>query len=67
MPKGRPTAQTIATEKYAKNVGWMSKSYKLKRELVEEFAEACDKRGTSQAGELMRFMQQFVEETNKEK
>lgn len=67
MPKGSPTAQTIATEKYAKKVGWMSKSYKLKRELVEEFADACDKRGTSQAGELMRFMQQFVEETNKEK
>lgn len=63
MPKGSPTAQTIATEKYAKKVGLMSKSYKMRREIVEEFAEACEMRGVSQAGELMRFMQQFVEET----
>ena len=65
MPKGSPTAQTLATEKYAKKVGLMSKSYKLKREIVEDFAEACDKRGTSQAGELMKFMQSFIEETKK--
>lgn len=65
MPKGNPTAQTLATEKYAKKVGLMSKSYKLKREIVEDFAEACDKRGTSQAGELMKFMQSFIEETKK--
>ncbi len=43
----------------------MSKSYKMKREIVEAFAEACAVRGVSQAGELMKFMQQFVEETNK--
>ena len=37
--------QTKATEKYQKKVGLMSKSYKLKREVVEAFAEACDKTG----------------------
>lgn len=42
----------------------MAKTYKLKREIVEDFAEACEKRGVSQAGELMKFMQQFVKETN---
>ena len=34
MPKGKPTAQTIATEKYAKKVGIIAKTYKLKKELV---------------------------------
>ena len=38
MPVGKPTPQTIATKKYEKKAGWMSKSYKLKREVVEEFA-----------------------------
>ena len=37
MPVGKPTPQTIATKKYEKKAGWMSKSYKLKREVVEEF------------------------------
>lgn len=48
--------QTRATEKYQKKVGLMSKSYKLKREVVEAFAEACDKIGVSQAGKLTELM-----------
>ncbi len=63
MPVGKPSKQTIATEKYAKKAGWISKSYKLKRNVVEEFAEACDAAGVSQAGQLMKMMQQFIEET----
>lgn len=62
MPKGKPTAQTIATEKYAKKVGIVAKSYKLKKELVDEFAEACDKAGTSQAAQLSLMMKQFIKE-----
>ena len=45
MPVGKPTPQTIATKKYEKKAGWMSKSYKLKREVVEEFARACEEEG----------------------
>lgn len=62
MPKGRPTAQTIATEKYAKKVGIVAKTYKLKKELVDEFADACDRAGTSQAAQLSLMMKQFIEE-----
>ena len=43
MPVGTPKPQTIATRKYEKKAGWVSKSYKLKKEVVEEFAEACEK------------------------
>lgn len=57
-----PTPQSIATRKYEEKAGWISKSYKLKRELVDEFASACEKAGTSQAAQLSLMMKQFIEE-----
>lgn len=62
MPIGNPKPQTIATKKYEAKAGWLSKSYKLKRELVDEFASACEKVGTSQAAQLSLMMKQFIEE-----
>lgn len=70
MPVGNPKPQTVATRKYEAKVGWISKSYKLKRETVEAFAKACDEAGVSQAGKLTEMMNAFaneVEETKKEK
>lgn len=64
MPVGSPSKQTIATEKYMKKVGWISKSYKLRKEVVEEFAKACEAAGVSQAGQIMAMMQEFVKEQN---
>lgn len=66
MPIGNPKPQTIATKKYEKKVGFVSKSYKLKQETVEQFAEACDKAGVSQAGQLTKMMKEFIEEQNKQ-
>lgn len=54
--------QTIATRKYEAKAGWISKSYKLKKEVVEEYSEACDKAGVSAAGQLTKMMKQFIEE-----
>ena len=62
-----PSRQSIATRKYEEKAGWMSKTYKLKREVVETFAEACEKTGVSQAGQLMELMKGFIEEVNKTK
>ncbi len=62
MPVGKPSKQTIATEKYMKKAGWISKSYKLKREIVENFAEACEAAGVSQAGQLMNMMKEFTDQ-----
>lgn len=64
MPKGSPKPQTIATAKYEAKVGLIAKSYKLKRELVEQFAEACEKADTSQAAQLSKMMQHFIDEVN---
>ena len=41
MPVGNPNPQTIASNKYAQKVGYISKSYRLKKDLTEEFAKAC--------------------------
>ena len=64
MPIGSPKPQTIATKKYEQKAGFVSKSYKLKRELTERFAEACEKAGVSQASQLSRMMESFIEEQN---
>ena len=57
--------QTLRNKRYQEKAGWMSKSYKMKREIVEAFAEACNKAGVSQAGQLMKMMNEFIEEINK--
>ncbi len=65
MPIGNPKPQTIATSKYEKKAGYISKSYKLKRDTVEAFAKACKKSGVSQAGQITKMMKQFIEEIEK--
>lgn len=37
----------------------MTKGFKLKRELVEEFKEACKRNGVSQASVLSEFMKEY--------
>lgn len=56
--------QSKATRKYEAKVGLVSKSYKLKKEVVEAFANACEKRGVSQSGQLTSMMQAFIDEVN---
>lgn len=64
MPIGNPTQQSKATRKYEEKTGWISKSYKLKKEIVEEFAKACEKNGEGQATALTRMMRNYIEVTN---
>ena len=64
MPIGNPRKQTIATRKYEAKIGMVSKSYKLKKEIVDQFAEACAAAGTSQAAQLTKMMQEFINITN---
>ena len=57
-----PTAQTKATDKWRKKVGIISKSFKLKKELTDEFKEACEKAGVSQAAQISKMMREFIDE-----
>lgn len=57
-----PKAQTEATDKWQKKVGIISKSFKLKKELTDEFKEACEKAGVSQAAQISKMMREFIDE-----
>lgn len=66
MPKGSPNTQTRATDKYQKKMGLISKSYKIKKSLADEFKDTCNRLGIGQAATLSRLMQDFID-SNKEK
>lgn len=38
----------------------------IKREVAEEFADACEKAGVSQAGQITKLMKEFIEQVNEE-
>lgn len=65
MPVGNPSKQSVATRKYEAKAGWISKTYKMKKDIVDEFKAACDKNGDSQAGKLMEFMREYIEASKK--
>ena len=62
MPRGNPSRQTIASQKYQKKAGYMTKGFKLKRDIVEQFKEACDRAGKPQAEVIREFMEEFVQQ-----
>ena len=51
-------SETVA--KYMKKAGWTSKSYTLKKDIVEAFKEACEKQGVSQASVLSAYMVEYA-------
>lgn len=51
-------SETVA--KYMKKAGWLSKSYTLKKDIVEAFKEACEKNGVSQASVLSAYMVEYA-------
>jgi hypothetical protein len=61
VPKGNPTAQTKASAKYQAKVGYITKGFKMKKELADEFALACEKAGVSQSSVITNFMREFIE------
>ena len=62
MPVGDPVKQTIATQKYQKKIGLISKSYKIKKDVAERFAEACEAAGVSQASKITELMEEFIKQ-----
>lgn len=64
LPKGEPNKNTIRVEKYHKKAGYKTKSFKLKGDVADRFADACDKAGVSQAAKISELMEQFISEVN---
>ena len=67
MPIGNPSRQTIASKKYQAKAGYIAKSYKIKKDLAEEFAAACEAAGVSQAAKISELMRGFIEEMNRKR
>jgi hypothetical protein len=56
-------ASTRATAKYHAKIGLVSRTYKLKLAIVDEFKAACQISGESQSAVLMRLMDEYVKQT----
>ena len=54
------TSRSEIVKKYKKKAGWLSKSYTLKKDIVEAFKEACEKNGVSQASVLSAYMVEYA-------
>ena len=61
------TTRTEVVERYKKKAGWLSKSYTLKKDIVEAFKEACEKNGVSQASVLSAYMVEYARAAGIEK
>lgn len=59
MPKGNLSKQTVVCEKYQKKAGYMTKGFKQKRDIMEQFEEACERVGKPQAEVIREFMEVF--------
>mgnify|MGYP002854343140 CR=1 FL=1 len=62
MPKGSPSKQTIRAQRYQDKIGYISKGFKMKRELADEFRDVCQRNGVSQASVITEFMRKYIEE-----
>lgn len=61
------TTRTEVVERYKKKAGWLSKSYTLKKDIVEAFKEACESQGVSQASVLSAYMVEYAKAAGIEK
>ena len=61
------SAQSKATRQYEKKVGLISRSYKLKKSIVDNFKEACERQGVSQASVLSAYMVEYAKAAGTEK
>ncbi len=62
MPLGKPSAKTRATDKWQKKTGYKVKGFKLKGDIADRFAVACERKGISQAAAIMELMERFISE-----
>jgi len=52
-------SQTKATKKWEESTGRIAKTYKLMKNVVEDFAEACEENEVSQSEILMQLMEAY--------
>ena len=66
MPKGQPNKNTVRVDRYQKKAGYSVKAFKLKGDIADRFAEACEGEGRSQASVITELMEQYIKQTEQE-
>lgn len=54
--------KTRPQDRWDKKNDYISKSYRMYRKTAEEFAEACKAAGVSQSGQIVKMMQEFIDQ-----
>lgn len=49
-------------QRWDKKNGYTAKSFKMRKALADEFKKTCEKIGVSQSGQVVRMIQEFIEE-----
>lgn len=52
--------QTKATTKYQAKIGLIAKTYKIKKEVADRFAETCKANGVGVAHTLTQLMEEYI-------
>ena len=52
-----------ADKKYHEKIGLISKSYKLHKDVVDDFADACGEMGVSLSSTIENLMKKFIDDT----
>ena len=58
--EGKAVSEKRAQDRWNAKNGYISKSFKMYRSLAEEFKQACDSAGVSQAEAIQRLMREFI-------
>ena len=58
--EGKVVSEKRAQNRWNQKNGYISKSFKMYRSLAEEFKQACDSAGVSQAEAIQRLMREFI-------
>lgn len=51
-------------DRWDEKAGYISKSFKMYRTTAEAFKSACEKAGVSQSQQIVKMMQEFIDEAN---
>lgn len=54
-------------QRWDRKNGYTAKSFKMRKELADQFKDACEAAGVSQSGQIVKMMQDFIEKNTKKK
>lgn len=48
-------------DKWNREHGYITKGYRMRRELADEFKEVCERVGVTQSGQIVKMMTDFIQ------